>query len=223
MPTEAPKTDGHVRRATAPRRDRRQALIDATIELISEDGETDISAAAISRRADVAHGLLFYYFTDKQGLVTAALCDVLTKLAAFQSPKPEEHTTRERLEGFVRRHIEFLDNYRTVYIKMVRNGTLSDPEVVKVVQDAQAEGARQVARLVDLTEPLSPLTRAALAGWVGFLDRASDEYFDNPQLDLNQLIELTVSTLFSLIDALNHTHPAPFQKRTEAPQTTTEF
>ena len=106
------------RRDASPRRDRRQALIDAAIEMFTEDGSADISAAAVARRADVAHGLLFYYFTDKKGLVAAALVDMLDELAAYQSPRPEEKTERERLEGFVRRHVEFLDRYRMAYLRV---------------------------------------------------------------------------------------------------------
>ncbi|MFD3747366.1 TetR/AcrR family transcriptional regulator [Nocardia sp. NPDC058633] len=203
MARDTSKGADQARRVSRPRRDRRQALIDAAIELIGEGGDADISAAAISRRAGVAHGLLFYYFTDKQGLVAAALTDVLAKLATFQSPRVDERTTRARLEGFVRRHIEFLENYRTVYVKMVREGMLADPDIERVIQDARAEGARQVARLAGLGEPLQPLTRAAIRGWVGFLDQAADEYFEAPELDLDPLVELTVDTLLGVIEALD--------------------
>nr|WP_314145130.1 TetR/AcrR family transcriptional regulator [uncultured Rhodococcus sp.] len=193
-------------RRARPRMDRRQALIDAAIELLAEGNSADISAAAISRRAGVAHGLLFYYFTDKQGLVAAALADVLTKLAEFQEPQAGEQSVRSRVEGFVRRHIEFLERHRALYVRVIREGELGDSVVEDAVREARAEGARQVAALAELSEPLSPLQSAAISGWTGFLDRTADAYFDTPDLELDAVVELVVDTFETVVGA---THPRP--------------
>ncbi|OLT35476.1 hypothetical protein BJF84_14185 [Rhodococcus sp. CUA-806] len=156
------------RRDAGPRSDRRQALIDAAIEMFTEDGSADISAAAIARRADVAHGLLFYYFTDKKGLVAAALVDMLDELAAYQSPRPEEKTERERLEGFVRRHVEFLDRYRIAYLRVIREGVFATPEINRAVQQARSNAADQVTELTGLAKPGSARVRVAVSGWIAF-------------------------------------------------------
>ncbi|MDQ1181606.1 TetR/AcrR family transcriptional regulator [Rhodococcus sp. SORGH_AS_0301] len=178
--------------ARRPRRDRRQALIDAAIALMSEGGDADISAAAISRRADVAHGLLFYYFTDKQGLVAAALADVLSRLVHQQSPRADEQTPEQRLDGFVRRHIEFLENHRTLYVRVVVEGVLGDPAVERALREARAAGARQVADIVGLGQPLTPVMQTAVVAWTGFLDRAADEYVERDDLSLDDVVDLVV-------------------------------
>lgn len=186
---------------TRPRRDRRQALIDAAIELIAEGASADTSAAAISRKAGVAHGLLFYYFGDKQGLVAAALADVLSKLADAQGPRPEESTTRARLEGFVRRHIEFLRDHRVLYVRVVRDAELGEAGVESALRHARAEGERQVGVLAGLPEPLPPLLSAAVSGWTGFLDRTADAFFDSPGLDLEELVALIVDAFEAVVDS----------------------
>ncbi|MFD3425902.1 TetR/AcrR family transcriptional regulator [Nocardia fluminea] len=203
MPTNEGSRAKPSRRASVrPRRDRRQALIDAAIEVFGEAGDdADISAASISKRAGVAHGLLFYYFTDKQGLVAAALADILGKLATFQSPRPEETTARARIEGFVRRHIEFLDRYRTAYVKVMREGALADPEIERAVREARAHGVLQVAQLAGLPTQMNTLTRAAVTGWVGFLDRLADEYFDDSDLDLNSTVALAADAFTAVVEA----------------------
>jgi AcrR family transcriptional regulator len=178
--------------ARRPRRDRRQALIDAAIALMSEGGDADISAAAISRRADVAHGLLFYYFSDKQGLVAAALADVLSRLVHHQSPRADEQTPEQRLDGFVRRHIEFLENHRTLYVRVVVEGVLGDPAVERALREARAAGARQVADIVGLGQPLTPVMQTAVVAWTGFLDRAADEYVERDDLSLDDVVDLVV-------------------------------
>ncbi|MCJ0892134.1 TetR/AcrR family transcriptional regulator [Rhodococcus sp. ARC_M5] len=193
--------DAEQSRRARPRRDRRQALIDAAIELISEGASADISAAAISRRAGVAHGLLFYYFTDKQGLVEAALADVLGRLADAQGPQPEEHAVRTRLEGFVRRHIEFLRDHRALYLRVVREEEFGEAGVESALRQARAEGERQVAALAELPDPLSPLVVAAISGWTGFLDRTAEAFFDTPDIELDALVALIVDAFEAVVES----------------------
>jgi AcrR family transcriptional regulator len=193
--------DAEQSRRARPRRDRRQALIDAAIEMISEGASADISAAAISRRAGVAHGLLFYYFTDKQGLVQAALADVLGKLSDAQGPQSEERTVRARLEGFVRRHIEFLRDHRALYLRVVREEEFGEAGVESALRQARAEGERQVAALAELPDPLPPLVAVAISGWTGFLDRTADAFFETADLDLDESVALIVDAFEAVIDS----------------------
>ena len=58
----------------------RHALIDATIELIIEQG-TAISVREIATRADVNHGLIHTYFGSKDALIIAAV-DVVNQRAS---------------------------------------------------------------------------------------------------------------------------------------------
>ena len=197
------------RRRARPRRDRRQALIDAAIEMISEGAGADISAAAISRRAGVAHGLLFYYFTDKQGLVQAALADVLGKLSDAQGPQSEERTVRARLEGFVRRHIEFLRDHRALYLRVVREEEVGEAGVESALRQARAEGERQVAALAELPDPLPPLVAVAISGWTGFLDRTADAFLETPDLDLDESVALIVDAFEAVVDSATRRGAGP--------------
>jgi AcrR family transcriptional regulator len=57
------------------------ALIDATIELILEQGVT-MSVRDIARRAGVNHGLVHTYFGSKDALLTAAFGSIIARAAA---------------------------------------------------------------------------------------------------------------------------------------------
>ncbi|WP_377450774.1 TetR/AcrR family transcriptional regulator [Rhodococcoides fascians] len=201
--------DAEQSRRARPRRDRRQALIDAAIEMISEGASADISAAAISRRAGVAHGLLFYYFTDKQGLVQAALADVLGKLSDAQGPQSEERTVRARLEGFVRRHIEFLRDHRALYLRVVREEEFGEAGVESALRQARAEGERQVAALAELPDPLPPLIAVAISGWTGFLDRTADAFLETTDLDLDESVALIVDAFEAVVDSATRRGAGP--------------
>lgn len=157
----------------------------------------------------MAHGLLFYYFTDKQGLVEAALADVLGKLSDAQDPQPEEQTVRTRLEGFVRRHIEFLRDHRALYVRVVREEEFGQAGVESALRQARAEGERQVAALAELQDPLPPLVGAAISGWTGFLDRTADAFFDNPDVDLDELVALIVDAFEVVTDSATRRSKPP--------------
>lgn len=65
----------------------RQALFDATIDLLHDEGFSKTSTPEIARKAGVSRGALTHHFATKEDLVTSAVADHLTqvnmKLAAF--------------------------------------------------------------------------------------------------------------------------------------------
>ena len=56
--------------------DRKARILDAALALLSEQGISGVSMRAVAREADVALGLVHYYFDDKTSLVRAALRQV---------------------------------------------------------------------------------------------------------------------------------------------------
>ena len=191
-------TTGRIR---APKPDRRRALIDAAIELFSDTGEVDVSAAAIARKAGVAHGLLFYYFTDMRGLMGDSLLDVMSRLGEFQAPTAEETTSRQKLEGLVSRHIEFLRRYHVPYMNLLREGVLSDPEFGEHFGKARAAGVEQVVEIIGLEQPLTAVARTAIRGWTGFLDSATEELLRDPDIDQRAMTVVVVDVLFAALVA----------------------
>lgn len=85
MLTEAPEKP-------AGRESVKQALIDATIELIIEQG-TAVSVREIANRADVNHGLIHTYFGSKDALIVAAVDEVKQRASSGVDetgfPKPD--------------------------------------------------------------------------------------------------------------------------------------
>lgn len=68
--------------AHAPARDTRTALLDATIEAVTDVGLAKLSLLDVAARAGVSRQTLYRYFRDRDDLVTAA---VLREEAAFVS------------------------------------------------------------------------------------------------------------------------------------------
>jgi AcrR family transcriptional regulator len=60
-------------RVEGPERDRQERILAAVLSLLSQNGISGVSMRSVARTAGVSLGLLNYYYTDKTGLIRAAL------------------------------------------------------------------------------------------------------------------------------------------------------
>jgi AcrR family transcriptional regulator len=78
-------------RATEPsvdRVDRRELILEAALRLLARRGISGVSVRAVAREANVALGLMHYYFEDKTALIAAALRRVEAEDVAIVEPDP---------------------------------------------------------------------------------------------------------------------------------------
>ncbi len=92
-------------RAAKPPRgrvDRQQVILEAALRLLSRHGISGVSMRAVAREANVALGLMHYYFDDKTSLIAAALRRVEEQDVAIVEPDPSL-APEERLRSALRR------------------------------------------------------------------------------------------------------------------------
>jgi AcrR family transcriptional regulator len=68
--------------------DRRELILAAALRLLSRHGISGVSIRAVAREANVALGLMHYYFEDKSTLIAAALRRVEEQDIAIVAPDP---------------------------------------------------------------------------------------------------------------------------------------
>lgn len=77
---------------------KRLALLEATLELVTEQGFSATSVAMIARRAGVSPGTLYIYHEDKDALLVATFLDVCDRLIDTALGQVDEHLVlREQL------------------------------------------------------------------------------------------------------------------------------
>jgi TetR/AcrR family transcriptional regulator, cholesterol catabolism regulator len=86
----------------ATTKDREQRILDAVIALLARHGISGVSIRAVAREADVALGLVNYYYDDKVSLIAAALRRIEEQDVAIVSPD-ESLEPEERLRVALRR------------------------------------------------------------------------------------------------------------------------
>lgn len=68
--------------------DKRERILEAALAVLARDGISGVTMRAVAREADVALGLATYHFTDKDGLLTAALERIADADADLVAPDP---------------------------------------------------------------------------------------------------------------------------------------
>lgn len=64
-------------------KDKKAAILKATLELISEQGFHATPMSQIARKANVSIGTIYHYFTGKDDLINALYIDIKTRLAQY--------------------------------------------------------------------------------------------------------------------------------------------
>ncbi|MFE5328286.1 TetR/AcrR family transcriptional regulator [Embleya sp. NPDC056575] len=192
---------------TGRRGERRRQLLEAAVALFSERPYEDIFIADIADAAGVAHGLLFYYFKDKRGIYLEALGQVAQDIQAYQRARPDEVTAEARLYGMVRRHFEYIGSHTQTFIGFMRPG-LGDADVRRIFESARQAGVDLVLELFDLESeaPPPPVLRAALRGWVGYLDEISLDWLAHGDVPVDDIVQLAVDTLIAGLRSVEGGH-----------------
>jgi AcrR family transcriptional regulator len=81
---------------------RRAAILEATLDLLARHGISGVSMRAVAREANVALGLVSYYFTDKTSLIAAALRSIEEQDMRIVEPDPAL-PPEERVRAALRR------------------------------------------------------------------------------------------------------------------------
>ena len=96
--------------------DKRQQLLEASIDLFAKEGFWNTSTARIAKHAGVATGTLFNYFPSKDALIDAVYMHLKHEwLQHIQRDYPESADTRTRLEHIWYRNIDWGVRYPERY------------------------------------------------------------------------------------------------------------
>jgi AcrR family transcriptional regulator len=82
--------------------DREARILEAVLRLLSRHGISGVSMRGVAREADVAVGLVHYYYADKAGLIAAALRRVEEQDLTIVQPDPTL-PPEERVRAALRR------------------------------------------------------------------------------------------------------------------------
>lgn len=103
--------------------DLREALVDATIELIAERGVHGFSIAEASRRVGVTSAAPYRHFSDRDELLEAAAVRASGHLATAVAAETGTHEPpADRLAGAARAYVRFAAEHRSLFQTLYSSG-----------------------------------------------------------------------------------------------------
>lgn len=145
-------------RGRLPRAERREQLLDVTLDLLAEEGFDSVTMEAIARRAGVNRAIVYRNFANLQLLLLALL-------------RREDARTRATLDGLL--DVEAADRAAPEVLGEILGGFLAavmrTPQTYRVVLQRPESAPRFLQKLVNrqrasLAERLQPLVASGLAG-----------------------------------------------------------
>jgi AcrR family transcriptional regulator len=168
--------------ATAPRPDKRQAILDATVRLVARSGLHDTPMSALAREAGVAAGTLYLYFPGKEAMLNALYLELLAERDRALAVDAIAATGGDAREGFwtfwhrlARWHLEHRE--KSSVIQQCQTSAILTDETREAEMRLNADGLAQFEQAI-ARGSLRPLSRyvfwALMAGPIFLLAQMRD-------------------------------------------------
>ena len=165
---------------------RREQLVSIALELFLEKDYDDVSVDDVAEVAGVSHGLVFQYFGSKKGLYLATLEPLLAGFRSRTRGAPEGVSGPDRLRHAIGEYFDAANEHPAAY-RSVMSGGPGFQEVFDRIEDARWGGIELIATESGFDLERAEV-RAALRGWVGFLEGAILGSLQRPDADRELLI-----------------------------------
>ena len=178
--------------------ERRRQLLDRATELFATHGYDELSMAKIAREAGVSKPLLYHYFPNKRELFEAVLGQAaeehLARIRTDETLPPVEQLTAA-LAAF----LAWIDDNKGAYEKLMRSAGI--PEVRELIDRVREDTAQQILRGLCPDGPPPPKVRAAVRGWLWYMDGVNMDWVLEGDLDREDVHGLLVGSLLGDLTA----------------------
>jgi AcrR family transcriptional regulator len=179
--------------------ERRRRLLDLGAGLFERHAYDELSMATIAREAGISKALLYHYFPSKQAYFAATLEQAAAGLAAAVEPDPALPPV-EQLSRAVAAYLAWVEAHAQAYGKLMRSvGAV--PEVREVVERVRRDTAGRIVAGVAGEREATPALRAAVHGWLWFMDGVLDDWLEHRDLARGELHALLLGTLLGAVTA----------------------
>ncbi|WP_067574638.1 TetR/AcrR family transcriptional regulator [Nocardia acidivorans] len=195
-----PADDAPSRRRRLEPDERRAQILSCAIDMFGERPYAAVSTAELAQRAGVARGLINHYFGNKRDLYLAVVRRMVTLPRADHMLVPSG-SIRERVEASVSWLLDTIGEHGSTWVKVTGlEGIGDDPDVQRILDEADNAAAARVVQMVGLDDSLHSAELQALVRCYGGLVKAAGrEWIVRGSLDRPQVHDLLSDTLTTLI------------------------
>jgi AcrR family transcriptional regulator len=190
-------TDRAYRRLQAD--ERRRQLLERGAELFAHHSYDELSMREIARKAGISKPLLYHYFPSKRAFFEATLVQAAAELRARTEPDPTLPPL-DQLRGSLEAFLELIDENAVAYRKLMQ-GVNSAPEVRELIEEVRTKTAVRILEGLYPGGGAPPKARAAVHGWLWFMDGACLNWIEHHDLSRDELRDLLLGTLLGALTA----------------------
>jgi AcrR family transcriptional regulator len=177
--------------------ERRALLLERATQLFGEHGYDALSMARIAREARISKALLYHYFPSKRSLFEAALTAGARQLRERTRPDPEL-APAEQLAATLDAFLGWVQERPGAYAKMLESAGAS--EVRETMAQVRAETAQRILSGLG-PDGERAATRAAVFGWLAFLDAAILDWIEHGDMTRRELHGMLLGTFAGALTA----------------------
>jgi AcrR family transcriptional regulator len=204
--TEHPRVRGTERSLA-----RRAELIAIGRKLFADTSYDALSMDDIARQAQVAKGLIYYYFQSKRGYYLAIIKDSVADLVTYAASGLQLPPV-DRVHRTIDSYLRYAEHNQAAYRTIVSGGVGFDAEVHAIRDGVREAIVATIAEGAYGSKDISPLARMGLLAWVCSVEGAALDWIDRPELSRDVMCELLVKSLggaMRAIEELDPAYPAP--------------
>ncbi len=185
--------------------ERRAQLVALALSVFSKHTYDEVSIEDFARQAKISKGLVYHYFPTKRHLYVAGLREAARQLMEAVEPPsapilPELESLRDASFGLVRQaldaYFDFVDSRGPAFVALMRGGIGSDPEIARVVEGTRLKLMQRILKQAP-KELDRPIVRAALRGWIGFVEAASIRWLEKRDAPREPLVRVCLDVFFA--------------------------
>jgi AcrR family transcriptional regulator len=188
--------------------DRRQLILDTARQLFAHQPYDQVTTSEIARQAGVAYGLIAHHFENKRGLYLAVMDEIAQEIASIHIKAPPDHASAaDQIRHALRNHISYIDTYGDSFVAFVRGNLGSDAQQRAAFDELRAEGVQRALHILGISEPIPPVLRTALRGWVCAFDEMMIDRITHHDLDPDSLVRIAIANLAATLETVAKLDP----------------
>ncbi len=174
--------------------ERRRQLLELGARLFTERAYDELSMAQIAREAGISKALLYHYFPSKSAFFAATLREKAAELTARTEVEDDRPAAEQLLAG-LDAFLAWVEDNQEGYAKLVRSAGI--PEAAIVIDEVRDITA------VRIVEGLGggPRVRAAVRGWLWFLDGAILDWIEHGDVTRDEVRDTALGALAGAVAA----------------------
>lgn len=178
--------------------ERRRQLLERGAELFTSHRYDELSMSRIAAEVGISKSLLYHYFPSKQAFFEATLGAWAEELRARTEPDPDLPPV-EQLTASLGAFLALIEENSVAYRQLMSSAT-STPQIRDLVDQVRRQTAARILAGI-YPDGAPPKARAAVSGWLWFMDGACLDWLEHGDLDRDELRDLLLGTLMGSLIA----------------------